>query len=52
MPEDTEFPLIRFQSLARASTALVHAEVLMILGDQFNQSASGILEQCEVLDDV
>ena len=51
MPEDTEFPLIRSNPL-QGFDRVVHAEILMILGDQFNQSASGFLEQREVLDDV
>ena len=52
MPEYAEFALIRFSSSCRASIALFTAEKLMVLGDQFNQPALGIHEQCEVLDDV
>ena len=51
MPEDTEFPLIRFlrsQGFNRA----VHAEVLMVLGGQLHQPTLGFHKQREVPDDV
>ena len=51
MPEDTKFPLIRFNP-TQGVNSVVHAEVLMVLANQFNQPTLDFHKQGEILDDV